>query len=313
MLRNLFIGFIKEQQRLRRETQSAQASPSSLTESVGWAYEGVLHSRTNVNAAAPSSPTRSHHRKSSSPEVLRRFPKLLSDNPTFSSNVVVCALDMMPTLPPSIAFPDTRPAPLTAPLIPIQSEEPGPTQQPPVHATQNRSVRTRATSSAAGFEQVTISPSDYFASLTRRPMTAKASGAPAFNTGGGQHQPASNEASQASHRHSHNHIHGHTPARPATSNTGLMGRLKSFGERINKRPVSAAGSSPAAMVRIGGGRSGGSYVASTATSSTAAASTATTSTTSESRKKGSVSVELLFFVSGVYTELTWGEIGHNNS
>ena len=218
--------------------------------------------------------------------------KPLSDNPTFSSNVVVCALDMIPTLPPSIAFPaDTRPAPLTAPLIPIRSEEPGPAngQQPPFHGTQSRGVRARAASSAAGFEQVTIRPSDYF---TRRPKTAKGGGAPALDAVGGQRQPALNEASKAGHGHGHNHAHDHTPVRPVTSNTGLMGRLKSFGEKINKRPVSAAGSS---MVRIGGGRSGGSYVASTATSSsTAVASTATTSTTSESRKKGSVSVDMFF-------------------
>ena len=295
VLRNLFIGFIKEQQRLRRETQSAQASPSSPTDSVGRAYEGVLHSRTNVNAAAPSSPTRSHHhRKSSSPEVLRRFPKLLSDNPTFSSNVVVCALDMIPTLPPSIAFPaDTRPAPLSTPLIPIQSEEPIPINdhQPHFHAAQNRGVRTRAASSAAGFEHVT---SDYFASLTQRPKTAKGGGAPALNTGGGPRQPASNEASKANHSHGHHHSHSLTPARPVTSNTGLMGRLKSIGEKINKRPVSAAGPSTAAMVKIGGGRSGGGYVASTTSSSTAAASMATTSTTSESRKKGGVSLEMFF-------------------
>lgn len=73
-----------------------------------------------------------------------------------------------------------------------------------------------------------------------------------------------------------------------------MGRLKSIGEKINKRPVSAAGPSTAAMVKIGGGRSGGGYVASTTSSSTAAASMATTSTTSESRKKGGVSLEMFF-------------------
>lgn len=301
VLRNLFVGFIREQQRLRRESSpSAQASPTSPTE----AYDGVLHSRTNANVnvdvAAPSSPTRSHHhRKSSSPEVSRRIPKLLSASPTFSSNVVVCALDMIPTLPPSVAFPaDTRPAPLSAPLIPIQSAEPRPTngQQPPSHGTQNRGLRNRAASSSdAGLrvntgEQATVSPGDYLASLTRRPKTAKTGGGPALDSSGGFHQMVSNEA----HTVNYNHNYGQSPAssRPVTPNTGLMGRLKSFSEKINKRPTSGTGSP---MVRVGGGRSGGAFVASSRTSSsTAVASTATTSTTSENRKKASVSVDCSF-------------------
>ena len=303
VLRNLFIGFIKEQQRIRRDLSSSQATPSP-TESVGRGHEGVPHSRTNANAnAPPSSPTRSNHRrKSSSPEIFRRFPKAFSINPTFSSNVVICAPDMIPTLPPTAAFPaDSRPAPLSAPLIPIRPDEP---------TTGSRGVRARAETMDSGIANgrnaaavasggagsrlstgvpVTISPSDYFTSLTRRPKTPKSPGGPVFGTGGGQQQTAPDE-----HSHQRNHGHGHAPVeglRPVTPNAGLMGRLKSFGGKISGRPASAAGSA-GNMVKVGGGRSGGAYVAVTSTSSsTAAATMATTSTTSDNRKKSGVSVE----------------------
>jgi WD repeat-containing protein 48 len=294
VLRNLFIGFIKEQQRIRRDLSGSQATPSP-TESDGRGHEGVFHSRTNVNANAPSSsPTRSNHRrKSSSPEIFRRFPKSFSTNPTFSSNVVICAPDMIPTLPPTVAFPaDLRPAPLSAPLIPIRPDEP---------ITGSRGVRVRAetmdssipsgrsaaaaASGGAGSRSstavpVTIRPSEYFTSSTRRPKTPKYPGGPVFGMGGGQQQTAPD------------HGYGHAPAeglRPVTPNAGLMGRLKSIGGKISGRPASAAGST-GNMVKVGGGRSGGAYVAAPPTSSSAA-TMAKMGTTSDNRKRSGVSVE----------------------
>ena len=304
VLRNLFIGFIKEQQRIRRDLTSSQATPSP-TESVGNGYEGVPHSRTHVHAnASPSSAIRSNHRrKSSSPEIFRRFPKAFSINPTFSSNVVICAPDMTPTLPPTAAFPvDPRPTPLSAPLIPIRPGEP---------TAGSRGVRTRAetmdssigsgrsaaaASGRAGLRlntavPVTIIPSDHFTSLTRPPKTPKGLGGPVFGTDRGQQQAPPTPDVHSRH---HNHGHGHPPAeglRPVTPNAGLMGRLKSIGGKISGRPASAAGST-GNVVKVGGGRSGGAYVAAKSTpSSTAVATMATTSTTSDNRKKSGVSVE----------------------
>ncbi|KAF8635329.1 hypothetical protein AX15_000450 [Amanita polypyramis BW_CC] len=288
VLRNLFLGFIKEEQRMRKELQGGQHTPSP-TDSTGKAHEGILLYRTtNVNA----SPARTHHRVdssrrrgSSSPEVLRKFQRSSSGHPTFCSGLVVSAPDMILALPPSTSFPlDTHPVPLSTPLIPIQTENltssrlgdptsarhPSPLSSSPIR-TRNRagtldgstyngsrsySGMPRAKTFAApatGGVPLTITPADYFASLTRLSQhrtpqrtsdvingaSASASATPTDESAGWS-GPLSGKT------------HTSDALRPLTP-TGLMGRLKNFGGKIHRRPLSEAGNvvTPLSAIQTG--------------------------------------------------------------
>ncbi|KAF8639324.1 hypothetical protein AX17_001572 [Amanita inopinata Kibby_2008] len=132
VLRNLFIGFIREQQRIRKEQQQQQQQ--QVANETTKAHDGVLVpslARANVN----TSPTRHHHKdkdsisrrqasSSASPEVAKRSSRSTRLHPTFSSNVVVSAPKMIPALPPTVSLSlETRPVPLSMPLISLDTTD----------------------------------------------------------------------------------------------------------------------------------------------------------------------------------------------
>ncbi|KAK2467551.1 hypothetical protein APHAL10511_000406 [Amanita phalloides] len=321
-LRNLFIGFIREQQRIRKEAQSAQATSSPTDSASSGTHDGTLHSRANMK----TSPTWSPHsrRKSNSPEIHRRHPKPLLTHPTFSSNVVTWAPDMILALPPNTTFPvETRAVPLSAPLIPIRSESNTPNWlptpiRPRVRAeTMNSStVNGRTLPSATRLSTevpTTISAGDYFASLTRRPKTAGrvASGTNTtiVNGDGSQTPTPSDEVSKwSSTRANPDHRPlpepplstpkaNQTPfgvSRPVTPTTKFIGRLKSFSKLKRPQTSAAETTTMTSVVRVGGGRSGAFVTTTTkptTTSTTTKPPTTTsslvlpTSTTNETRRK----------------------------
>ncbi|GLB43006.1 putative protein with domain of unknown function (DUF3337) [Lyophyllum shimeji] len=208
VLRNLFLGFIREQQRIRREQdESNTPSEGILAPSLGRA-NGSLHDQADGRSA----PT-------TSPEPSRR------SSAVFSSSVVVKSPSMIPALPPPAA-PPTRPSPLLTPLIPLHVKDVGLTtipQTPTGRAGDTPGMPRRHRS--ATVDDVDTTPSagashgDYFIARRRQPSLS------------GAVTPAPDDFS------------GWSGPTPVNTPGGLMGRLKNFGK--TKRPSSEVTSSPA--------------------------------------------------------------------
>ncbi|KAJ2918916.1 hypothetical protein MD484_g1508, partial [Candolleomyces efflorescens] len=202
VLRNLFLGFIREEMHLKK-LQDSPPKDGSLPPSV---------TRTERERHSGESPRKHRHRPSPSVDSIPRSSKNV---PT--SAVVINSPKMIPAVPPVItSFPRSSPllTPLI-PLIPVKELLPPIVQSPTSSPIENGSMM-RTPSTGPGKE------SDYF-SLRNRQQSLTGTG-PDENTsttGPGTPKP--------------DLVPPPTPSTPS----GLMGRLKNFG-KITRRPVSDA-------------------------------------------------------------------------
>ncbi|KAF8063588.1 hypothetical protein FPV67DRAFT_1701521 [Lyophyllum atratum] len=214
VLRNLFLGFIREEQLIRRDQNEGNNAPEGiLVHSLGRA-NGSNHD----NEDAPKSPSTVPTRKASA---------------MFSSSVVVKSPKMIPALPPAAAAP-TRASPLLTPLIPLYAKDASLSSIPqsPFVVSNDATPMPRRHRSATvddGETPTMSSPAtagghnDYFTVRTRQP-SLPGPVPPTPDDFSGWSGPGKTEPQ--------------TPVTPG----GLMGRLKNFGK--TKRPSSDATSSP---------------------------------------------------------------------
>jgi WD repeat-containing protein 48 len=201
VLRNLFIGFIREEQQSRQTSSSSNSAEGPI---------GPSLSRSN-----------SHHKPPSSPESPRQGPIRKA-----SSSVVVCSPKMIPAIIPTIST-TVRSSPLLAPLIPLNLHvrEPSTVPQPPgasdATPTPGFHQRSRSGNVELSSSKIPLSTTkdDYFAARTRQHPTQ-----------GGMPSSPDDFSGWA----------GPSKTEPQTPSTpsGIMGRLKNFGGKITKRPVS---------------------------------------------------------------------------
>ncbi|KAG5647852.1 hypothetical protein DXG03_007776 [Asterophora parasitica] len=190
VLRNLFLGFIREEQRTRRSQDEGNSPPESI----------LVPSLGRIN------------RDSSTPQPSRK------SSTVFASGVVVHSPTMIPTLAPTAA-PPTRASPLLTPLIPLYLKEAtlpsipqssfvssnDATPMPLPIARRGRSITDE------GETSFNNSHTDYLAIRTRQPSLPGAGAATLDDFSGGQ---GKTDALQT----------------PVTPGGGLMGRLKNFGK-----------------------------------------------------------------------------------
>ncbi|KAJ7155376.1 hypothetical protein C8R43DRAFT_1234971 [Mycena crocata] len=200
VLRNLFLGFIREEQRSRRPRRDSTHSQETTSSA---------HHRASI-----SSDTSRHGRPSFSAEPRRRA----------TNSTVVCSSKMVPAVSPAVSSAPQGTSPLLTPMIPLyvrpkehiampsipQSPAVGNNDATPMPQPQRR-VRTGTLESGAGGKD--RDSTDYFNMRTRQ-VSMQGGVAPSapddFSGWGG---PGTGTGAQ-------------TPSTP----TGLMGRLKSFGK-----------------------------------------------------------------------------------
>ncbi|KAF9466659.1 hypothetical protein BDZ94DRAFT_1186716 [Collybia nuda] len=216
LLRNLFLGFIREEQRTRRGQQEATSLDGILIPSLG-----------RVN-----SPTQSDLQIDTPKSAPGTNPKIMS------SNSVIFSPNMVPALPPT-ATPIIRPSPLLTPMIPLYSNEAGlphlsPIPQSPFVNSNDATpmpqrLRSSTIDSTTSHAHATAGKDDgYFSIRTRQPSLP---GAPP-----GSIPSISDDTAWG----------GSGKTEPPTPNTpgGLIGRLKYFGKNPSKRPINDAASPP---------------------------------------------------------------------
>jgi WD repeat-containing protein 48 len=223
VLRNLFLGFIREEQRTRRSHDERSSPDGLLTPNLGRINAPV---QPDLRIDIPQSPT--------SP-VAARKPK------TTAGNSVVFSPKMIPALPPT-ATPATRSSPLMTPMIPIYAKEanillPSIPQSPFVESNDATPMPQRVRSSTIDSilshsnptpSTATGKDNDYFSIRTRQPSLPEAvPGAvpPTPDDFSAWNGPGKTELP--------------TPSTPG----GLMGRFKYFGKISTKKTVSDATSS----------------------------------------------------------------------
>lgn len=204
VLRNLFIGFIREEQQSRQTSSPSNSAEGPI---------GPSLSRSD-----------SHHKPPSSPESPRQGPIRKA-----SSSVVVYSPKMIPAIIPTIST-TVRSSPLLAPLIPLNLHVREPlavlSAVPQLSgggdATPTPGVHQRSRSGNVDLSSSKIpllsTKDDYFAARTRQQsMHGVPSSPDDFSGWAGP-----------------NKTEPQTPSTPS----GIMGRLKNFGGKITKRPVS---------------------------------------------------------------------------
>ncbi|KAK7012216.1 WD-repeats-region domain-containing protein [Favolaschia claudopus] len=227
VLRNLFLGFIREEQRIRhRPRRDSQDTASSVPRGSSPHRPHHQH-RTSVGSDVSSS---SRRRPSLSSEPTARQTRRLSS----SNSTVLCASKMLPALPPQTEnTPPPSTSPLLTPLIPLYgrplsatagtgtlaslvmpsipaSPAVGVNDATPMPMQPQRRVRTATLENGKdGKEKETAG--DYFGSRTRQTSMHGAT-TPGADDFSGWSGPGSSGAP--------------VPSTP----TGLMGRLKSFGK-----------------------------------------------------------------------------------
>ena len=210
VLRNLFIGFIREEQRRHSQDGVSQLNSSRAS------------SRDVLVPNSPNSPSRLR----SSPEL----PKLLAIN----SGTVVSSPNMIPAVTPTVS-PMARSSPLLTPLIPIHypwrdtlssiPQSPMPVSDATPTTISAVIQRTGTTdSTASGLPSPNILKDDYFGTRARQQPNQSSPDDFSGWTGPNKQEPQ-------------------TPSTPS----GIMGRLKNFG-KISKRPVSDASTVSASAV-----------------------------------------------------------------
>lgn len=220
LLRNLFLGFIREEQRTRRSQEGNSSPDGLLTPSLGRINLPV---QPDLRIDIPQSPT--------SPTPGRKAKVVPSSSIILSPKIV-------PALPPTAALP-IRSSPLLTPMIPIHAKETNlsalsPIPQSPFVDSNDVTPmpqRLRSSTMDSTLSHGNSTPSaavgkdeGYFSIRTRQPSLPGAvpqtPDDPAWN-GPGKAEPP-------------------TPVTPG----GLMGRLKYFGKISSKRPTSDPSSSP---------------------------------------------------------------------
>ena len=228
VLRNLFIGFIREELHIKK----LQDSPSQLKET---ALPPSV-SRSDRDKQLPDSPRRARHRSSSSTERNRHRsrPSQASAPAPPASNTVTISPKMIPAVPPAITnFP--RSSPLLTPLIPLVPVKDllTPIVQSPPHspsiesATNTTTIHGRARSGTVDGH------------ITRTPSVSGSNGGDYFTLRTRQQSISSpNPSEDASTAALTPKAEVQPPPTPSTP-SGLMGRLKSFAK---KRPASETAS-----------------------------------------------------------------------
>ncbi|OJA18527.1 hypothetical protein AZE42_06653 [Rhizopogon vesiculosus] len=222
VLRNLFLGFIREEQRIhrKRDAHSSETSHSALHRIT------TTPAQLGLNGNASSSTLPRSSESSTRPSR------------TSASNAVVTSPTCLPAVLPSLPS-LTRPTPLLTPLISLvalKSAPPSIPQSPNDATPVPRQIRTH------GLDAVSSLPSasrevDYFSTLARRPSTASTA-----LSDGGDFSAWSGPSSALA-----------TPT-PSTPSGGFMGRLKSFGKGAARKtnsdtvpgsPISSPSGNPA--------------------------------------------------------------------
>lgn len=209
VLRNLFLGFIREEQRIhhKRDAHGSESAQSALHR-ITIAPEQL---ELNGNASSSTLPS-----SSESPTRSLR---------TSASNAVVTSPTCLPAVLPSLPS-LTRPTPLLTPLIPLAALKPTPSNIP--QSPQDSTPVPRPPIRTHGLDAVGSLPSasrevDYFSSLTRRPSTAST----ALSDGGDFSAWSGPSSALATP----------TPSTPGGGGGGFMGRLKSFGKGTVRKSV----------------------------------------------------------------------------
>jgi len=213
VLRNLFIGFIREEQRTRRK-QSTNSHEAPIVQKV----PANLHLESNGNS--------SRHRTSPDSAAQTQAGKLYTDSIVISSSNMIPAIAPSPT---SSVVPTARSSPLLAALIPIHPISKDALPLPPIPQSplgsndatpMPRHTRAQTTDGGMPLSPLTASKDDYFNIRVRPSTGVGASEEPASWSGPGKQDPA-------------------VPLTPIQPGAGLMGRLKSFGGKVGAKKGSA--------------------------------------------------------------------------
>ncbi|KAJ7612520.1 hypothetical protein DFH06DRAFT_151329 [Mycena polygramma] len=210
VLRNLFLAFIREEQRTRPTRRDSHETTSS-----------AQHRRLSASSDTSS---RHHHRPSFNAD-----PRRSSRSSASSNSTVVCSPKMLPAVPPAASNAPQSISPLLTPMIPlyVRTNEPHiamPTipgspalaanDATPMPIQPNRRARTGTLENAAGAgkekDRDSKESGDYFGARTRQVSMQGGTAPSAPDDFSGWGGPGS----------------APTPSTP----TGLMGRLKSFGK-----------------------------------------------------------------------------------
>lgn len=248
VLRNLFIGFIREQQRSRHRNSNMSDNDGLLSPSIGRSPTGAPSGpRTSTDSTRHNG---GHSRRAStSPESARKAHRYSG------SQIVIHSNKMIPAVIPSISTSPTRSSPLLPPLIPLNTKD-GQTglsiiPQSPVNDDtlaalpsfqRSRSIDGGATPVASGtggsgggggVTTPNATQGDYFSPKIRQSSLQGQSGdeeASAAAASVSTPTPATvNAVSTGS---------GKPESQGPLSAGGLMGRLRNLGRSSAKRPVS---------------------------------------------------------------------------
>lgn len=204
VLRNLFLGFVREEQRIRRKRDiRGSFSHSNTRLSVG----GTNPDPNGNSATGPLSPL----------EISRSFSRL----PTCTT--IVTSTSALPTIIPAVPS-IAKPSPLLTPMIPLKTAKTRSSNSQPPSSDQPltpRPIRTH------GLDIPPPSGSrepEYFSARTRRPSTASIALSDGdFSGWGGPGSPPRHIGDSSG------------PVTPITPGGGLMGRLKTLGKGSGRR------------------------------------------------------------------------------
>lgn len=242
VLRNLFIGFIREEQRSRRPNSNVSDGDGMLAPSIG----RISASRTSTESMRYGASS-SSRRASSSPESARKSSHRVS-----GSHIVVHSSKMIPAVPPNVSPSDIRSSPLLAPLIPLNTKDGQPglaglPQSPGVGIgteggggngggsdmlaalpSFQRQKSTDGGGTPSGTQGDYFTPRIRQASLQGQASAEEASAAVSATTTANTGAASASAATTGKQ----------DPQGASLTTSGLMGRLRNFGRLPSKRPTS---------------------------------------------------------------------------
>ncbi|THH15451.1 hypothetical protein EW146_g5015 [Bondarzewia mesenterica] len=217
-LRNLFLHFIREEQRAHSRRMHGSDPPT----------------HNDQRALSPFQHELSHG--ASSPIRTRSSSTSSKKSYTSSSNAsVIASPTLVPAVPPAISG-NHRPSPLLTPKIPLYQPL-SPIQQSPVLPGSDndsnstpipRHAKAQTDASATPLPPSSFKENDYFSLRVRRPSVSSGGGTGEPDDFSGWGGPGTRNSDVPT-----------TPSTPTAG--GLMGRLKSLG-KISKRPMNEPGS-----------------------------------------------------------------------
>jgi WD repeat-containing protein 48 len=212
VLRNLFLGFVLEEQRIRRkrDIQGSESSQPSHTST----HRGVGRTSLDLNGDFSSSTGLI------SPLEISRSSSLLP-----ICTAVVTSANALPAILPALPS-VAKPSPLLTPMIPLKPAKP--TNNTPQSPSSDKPLMPRPIRTH-GLDLPPPSASrepDYFSARARRPSTASAALSDGdFPGWGGPGSPPRHVGDFSG------------PITPITPGGGFMGRLKSLGKGPGRRTV----------------------------------------------------------------------------